>query len=46
MKGTWPGIPHHMILFGPRYQGLLADIYDHGVLSEDFLTVSASPDRH
>ncbi|MBB5713574.1 phytoene desaturase [Sphingomonas aerophila] len=36
VQGTWPGIPHHMILFGPRYKGLLADIYDHGVLSEDF----------
>ena len=36
VKGTWPGIPHHMILFGPRYKGLLEDIYDHGVLSEDF----------
>ena len=36
VKGTWPGIPHHMILFGPRYKGLLSDIYDHGVLSEDF----------
>ncbi len=36
IKGTWPGIPHHMILFGPRYRELLADIYDHGVLSEDF----------
>lgn len=36
IKGTWPGIPHHMILFGPRYQGLLDDIYDHGVLSQDF----------
>ncbi|UUL81977.1 phytoene desaturase [Sphingomonas qomolangmaensis] len=36
IKGTWPGIPHHMILFGPRYKELLADIYDHGVLSEDF----------
>ncbi|MEO5865604.1 MAG: phytoene desaturase [Sphingomonas sp.] len=36
IKGTWPGIPHHMILFGPRYKGLLTDIYDHGVLSEDF----------
>ena len=35
IKGSWPGIPHHMILFGPRYQGLLADIYDHGLLSED-----------
>ncbi|QNE32366.1 phytoene desaturase [Sphingomonas sp. NBWT7] len=36
IKGTWPGIPHHMILFGPRYKGLLADIYDNGVVSEDF----------
>jgi phytoene desaturase len=36
IKGAWPGIPHHMILFGPRYKGLLADIYDHGVLSQDF----------
>jgi phytoene desaturase len=36
IEGTWPGIPHHMILFGPRYKGLLTDIYDHGVLPEDF----------
>lgn len=36
IKGTWPGIPHHMILFGPRYKGLLDDIYNHGVVSEDF----------
>ena len=36
LKGTWPGIPHHMILFGPRYKGLLEDIYKHGVLPSDF----------
>jgi phytoene desaturase len=36
VKGAWPGIPHHMILFGPRYKDLLDDIYDHGVLSQDF----------
>ena len=36
IKGAWPGIPHHMILFGPRYRGLLEDIYDHGVLAQDF----------
>ncbi len=36
IKGTWPGIPHHMILFGPRYGGLLTDIYQHGVLPADF----------
>ena len=36
LEGSWPGIPHHMILFGPRYKGLLDDIYDHGVLPQDF----------
>ncbi|MDE1916343.1 MAG: phytoene desaturase [Sphingomonadales bacterium] len=36
MEGTWPGIPHHMVLFGPRYKGLLEDIFDHGVLPRDF----------
>ncbi|MEP3050757.1 MAG: phytoene desaturase [Erythrobacter sp.] len=36
LEGSWPGIPHHMILFGPRYKGLLEDIYDHGVLPQDF----------
>ena len=36
IEGSWPGIPHHMILFGPRYKGLLDDIYDHGVLPQDF----------
>jgi len=36
IEGTWPGIPHHMILFGPRYKGLLDDIYEHGVLPRDF----------
>ena len=36
VEGSWPGIPHHMILFGPRYEGLLTDIYQRGVLPEDF----------
>src|SRR3546814_7806930 len=36
IKGTWPGLPHHMMLFGPRYKGLLKDIYQHGVLARDF----------
>lgn len=35
IKGAWPGIPHHSVLFGPRYKGLLADIFDHGVLPQD-----------
>jgi phytoene desaturase len=36
VEGTWPGIPHHMILFGPRYKELVQDIYEHGVLPRDF----------
>lgn len=36
IKGSWPGIPHHSILFGPRYKGLLDDIYKNGVLPQDF----------
>ncbi|KRA79405.1 phytoene desaturase [Altererythrobacter sp. Root672] len=36
IEGHWPGIPHHMILFGPRYEGLLDDIYVNGVLPADF----------
>lgn len=35
IKGAWPGIPHHSVLFGPRYKGLLADIFDNGVLPGD-----------
>lgn len=35
LEGTWPGIPHHMVLFGPRYRELLTDIYEHGVLPAD-----------
>ncbi len=35
VEGTWPGVPHHTMLFGPRYRGLFEDIYDHGVLPQD-----------
>ncbi len=35
VKGDYPGIAHHSILFGPRYEGLLRDIYG-GVVPEDF----------
>jgi phytoene desaturase len=26
-EGTWPDVPHHSILFGPRYAELLKEIY-------------------
>jgi phytoene desaturase len=29
-------VPHHMMVLGARYQGLLEDIFKHKVLSEDF----------
>ena len=34
-EGTWPDIPHHSILFGPRYAGLLDDIYRGSALADD-----------
>lgn len=33
---TYPDVAHHTIVFGPRYRGLLDDIYKHGVLPADF----------
>ncbi|HET6472270.1 MAG TPA: phytoene desaturase, partial [Pseudomonadales bacterium] len=32
----YPLVPHHMILMGPRYRELLDDIFERGVLAEDF----------
>ncbi len=29
-------VPHHTIMFGPRYQGLLHDIFTRKVLADDF----------
>ncbi|TFI60334.1 phytoene desaturase [Sphingomonas parva] len=34
-SGSWPEVPHHSILFGPRYQGLLGDIYRGKSLAAD-----------
>lgn len=36
VRGPLPQVAHHMVLFGPRYGGLLDDIYDHGTLPDDF----------
>ena len=35
VRGECPEVPHHTILFGPRYKGLLSDIYDGGRLADD-----------
>ena len=34
-EGTWDEVPHHSILFGPRYGGLLKDIYRGSELPND-----------
>ncbi|MFQ6549417.1 phytoene desaturase [Aestuariibius sp. 2305UL40-4] len=33
--GMWPDVGHHTILNGPRYGGLVKDIFRKGVLAED-----------
>ncbi len=35
-KRQYPEVPHHMILLGPRYEGLLNDIFKKKVLAKDF----------
>ena len=35
VRGECPDVPHHSVLFGPRYAGLLADIYKGGKLADD-----------
>lgn len=43
LEGTWPGIPHRMALFGPRFKGLLDDIFAHGILPQDMMILLAHP---
>ena len=35
-RGKYPDVPHHSVIMGPRYQGLLDDIFKRKVLAEDF----------
>ncbi|WP_308916224.1 phytoene desaturase family protein [Jannaschia sp. LMIT008] len=34
-RGMWPDAGHHTILSGPRYDGLLRDVFRRGVLADD-----------
>ncbi|MGE7368757.1 phytoene desaturase [Neorhizobium sp. NPDC001467] len=36
LKTTHPELKHHMVLFGPRYRELIADIFDADSLADDF----------
>jgi phytoene desaturase len=35
-RRRYEDVPHHMILMGPRYRGLLQDIFENKVLTPDF----------
>ncbi len=35
-KRRYDAVPHHTILLGPRYRGLINDIFEHKVLADDF----------
>ena len=43
LEGRWPGIPHHTLMFPPRFEGWLADIFDHGVLPRDMTIFLCHP---
>lgn len=43
VRGTWPGIPHRSLLFGPRYAEWLTDIFQHGVLPSDQMIILNHP---
>jgi phytoene desaturase len=43
VKGEYGDLAHHTILFGPRYKELLEDIFDSGVLADDFSLYLHSP---
>lgn len=44
-RRTYPELAHHTIVLGPRYQGLLTDIFDKRVLAEDFSLYLHAPTR-
>ena len=44
-KVAYPDQAHHTIVLGPRYQGLLTDIFDRKVLAEDFSLYLHAPTR-
>jgi phytoene desaturase len=42
---TYPHLPHHSIVLGPRYEGLLEDIFDRKVVADDFSLYLHAPTR-
>jgi phytoene desaturase len=44
-RKQYPELAHHTILMGPRYRGLLDDIFDRKVLAKDFSLYLHAPTR-
>lgn len=45
LRRQYPDIAHHTVLFGPRYRELLSDIFERGVLADDFSLYLHNPCR-
>lgn len=45
VEGKYPNLVHHNILFGPRYKGLLNDIFNKGILADDFSLYLHAPSK-
>lgn len=43
LVGTWPGIAHDTVLFAGRWQDLLGDVFDRGVLPTDMIIRLLNP---
>ncbi len=41
----YPHLPHHTIVLGPRYEGLLGDIFDRKIVADDFSLYLHAPTR-
>jgi phytoene desaturase len=44
-RGTWPELAHHTIVLGPRYEGLLDDVFRRRVLADDHSLYLHAPTR-
>lgn len=44
-EGTYPELAHHTIVLGPRYRGLLDDIFRRRVLADDYSLYLHAPTR-
>ena len=45
VRRKYPQLSHHTIILGPRYRGLVRDIFDHKVLADDFSMYLHAPSR-